>query len=98
MKRLRLLFTGLALLFFSCNQNQEIIKPSEGPITESVYASASVKSVGQYQVYPGANGILSEALVDEGNLVSKGGLMFTIVSDAAQLNREQAELNSRFSD
>ncbi|HRH38653.1 MAG TPA: secretion protein HlyD, partial [Flavobacteriales bacterium] len=70
-RRLPLLF-GLAALLAACGSDPETIKPTVGPITESVYASGVVKAAGQYQVYPTATGSVVELLVREGDTIKAG--------------------------
>lgn len=93
-KKIFLLF--YTILFFSCKNKQENIKPTTEPITESVYASGIVKSKNQYQVFATVNGLLKEALFTEGSLIKKGDILFKIQNTSAQLNKENAMLAENF--
>ncbi len=55
-----------------CGTDRESITPTNGPITESVYASGLVKAQGQYQVYPTVSGTVLALLVKEGDIVKAG--------------------------
>jgi multidrug efflux pump subunit AcrA (membrane-fusion protein) len=62
----------LAILFASCGNKETPIHPTFEKISSSVYASGIVKSRHQYDVYSKTNGLLTEILVKEGELVTKG--------------------------
>ncbi|MBK7958074.1 MAG: efflux RND transporter periplasmic adaptor subunit [Bacteroidetes bacterium] len=89
---------GTIFLAFSCKDKVEKIRPNYEPISESIYASGIVKSNDQYQVYASVNGIVDEVFVDEGDVVKKGSPILRIFNETQRLNKENAELNSAFSD
>ncbi|HSJ67981.1 MAG TPA: efflux RND transporter periplasmic adaptor subunit [Anditalea sp.] len=91
------LLTVICLLIFSCGSEEESIYPSRGNITESVYASGTVKARSQYQVFAVATGIIEQILVQDGDSVRKGDPIVTIYNEAGRLNRESAELARAFS-
>ncbi len=62
----------LVALCTACGSDRESITPTNGPITESVYASGMVKAQGQYQVYPTVSGTVLALLVKEGDTVKAG--------------------------
>lgn len=66
------LLPALLLLALGCGRKQETIRPTVGPITESVYASGIVKAAGQYQVYPTVTGTVMALLVKEGDTIAAG--------------------------
>lgn len=84
-----LLFIGLLT---SCGGNQEKTKPVEQAISSSVYASGTLKSKDQYQVYPVVSGIVQEVMVDDGDPVKKGQVLMRIDNRAQALNEENAAL------
>lgn len=92
----RLLWAILSLLLLSCRQKVETAKPQVQNITESVYASGKVKSRSQYDVYSTVAGIIATVRVKEGDNVKKGDVLFTLVNEAPQLNRENAEIAARY--
>ena len=65
------------MLFLGCGKKQEIIHPSLEKITSSVYASGTIMSSGQYQVFSKANGLVEKILVKEGDEV----VGYTIVTN-----------------
>ena len=83
-------------LLFSCKKNNTGIKPVKQNISESVYASGSIVSVNQYQVFANANGILDQLLVREGDTVIKGTPLFVIFNEASKISKENAELTAEF--
>lgn len=86
------------LLLISCGSNrQEDIRPIVQNITESVYASGTLKSRNQYQVFSSVNGIAAQKWVTEGDTVKKGDVILTLVDEAAQLNSENAQLAATYS-
>jgi translation elongation factor EF-1alpha len=54
---------GLAIFVISCNKKQESTFPTEGKITESIYASGSLKSQDQYQAFVTVNGVIDQIFV-----------------------------------
>jgi len=87
--------TGLLLL--ACGSEDEKIYPQRGNITESIYASGTVKAHSQYQAFSVATGIIEQILVQDGDSVRSGDPIVTIYNEAGRLNRESAELARAFS-
>lgn len=89
----------LSVLFFvSCSKKQESTRVLQGEITESVYASGTIKSQDQYQVYSTANGILQQIYIAEGDEIKKNQLLFSLVNETSKLARENAQLQAKFVD
>lgn len=84
---------SIILLLFSCNNNDKGILPDAGPLTESVYASVTIKPDSLYEVYAAVAGILQDNLVKEGDTVTKGQPLFQIVNNTPLLQVENARLN-----
>lgn len=84
-------------IIFACNKKTTSIKPQKETVTESVYASGSIVSAGQYQVFANVSGILDEVFVSEGDTVDKGTALFSIFNEASKLNKENAALAAEFS-
>lgn len=83
----------LSIFFLiSCEKKQEYTQPTVEKITESVYASGSVKSLGQYQVFSKSSGILQKLWLSEGDFVRKGQVLFSLSNDVSQLNTDNAQL------
>ncbi|MBK9271230.1 MAG: efflux RND transporter periplasmic adaptor subunit [Saprospiraceae bacterium] len=80
---------------FACQGKREFIVVEAADISESVYSSGKIKSRDQYQVMPKLGGILSGVLVEEGQMVKKGDLLFTISNEQLVLQKESALLASK---
>jgi multidrug resistance efflux pump len=87
----------LVLLFYSCKNKIETTHPVVQNITESVYAPGIIKSKDQYQVFPSANGIISNIYVTEGSLVKKGDVLITIENETSRLSTENAQIAAHYS-
>jgi RND family efflux transporter MFP subunit len=87
----------IALFAISCKKKPETTYPSLEKITNSVYASGTVKSNNQYQVFAKANGVITSLLVKEGDRVKKGQVLLSIANDAVKLNYENAKLLADYS-
>jgi multidrug efflux pump subunit AcrA (membrane-fusion protein) len=93
-----LLFTAISIfVLISCNKQQESIHPTIEKITQSVYASGTVKSGSQYEVYAKVSGIIKNILVKEGELVKKGQSIIELSNTAQSLNYENAKLLAQYS-
>jgi multidrug efflux pump subunit AcrA (membrane-fusion protein) len=93
---LLLLFLAITL-FESCNQKQESIHPTIEKITQSVFASGTVKSGNQYEVYAKVSGVIKKILVKEGEMVNKGQTIIQVSNTAPSLNYENAKLLENYS-
>lgn len=96
MKRIIYLITVFFL--FACQNKVQKIKPTLGPISESIYASGIIKSENQYEVYSTVNGIIDSIYVSEGNSIDNGNIILSISSKVPRLNEENAELTATYSD
>lgn len=88
----------LSLIVFSCKESTETTTPTRENISESVYASGSVKSKNQYNVYSAVNGLIQDIMVTEGDLVKKGDVLIKIVNEPSRLNTSNAKLASDYAD
>jgi multidrug efflux pump subunit AcrA (membrane-fusion protein) len=89
--------TLLLCLLVSCSQKQESIHPSIEKITQSVYASGTIKSMNQYEVYSKMSGVVHKIFVKEGELVKKGQSIIELANSAQALNLENAKLLENYS-
>lgn len=92
------LLSILFLLLISCNKKQEKTKPIIANITESVYASGTIKSQNQYQAFATVNGIIDNVFVKNGDTVHVGTPLFSIINDLQQLSKDNATLTEKFND
>ncbi|EIA08007.1 efflux RND transporter periplasmic adaptor subunit [Flavobacterium frigoris] len=97
MKFLNFFLFSILLLTLSCSKNGDGIKPTEGSITESVYASGVIKADDQYTVFSTVNGVLQKINVIAGQPIIQGQLLFNIESEKAALNTENARLTYQLS-
>lgn len=81
-----------------CSEQDNTFQPVVTDITESVYASALVRSSGEYEVYSTVNGTLESIYVQEGDSVKKGDLLFELDDRSARLLSENARLTSEAED
>ena len=90
---MRILLILLVIFVISCSRkSSNEFKVKSGEITESVYASGVVKSVGQYTVFSTVNGILKKTKVVVGQQINEGQLLFELDADKAKLNEENSKL------
>jgi HlyD family secretion protein len=87
-----ILFFSVTTLLLACSKPKESIKATYKPLTISVYASGIIKALDQYEAYSSDNGILEKIFVTEGDLVSKGDILFQIDNRTSKLNSENAKL------
>jgi len=91
-----LAFIALFPLLFSCGKKQATLHPTLESITYSVYASGTVKSDNQYQVYSKANGVITDIYVKDGDMVKKGQAILRLSDMTQKLNYENAKLNANY--
>ena len=93
MKRVMLPLWAYGLLFFSafsCQQKTETTSPTYKNLTEAVYASGNVFPKNEYKVLANADGYLQQQLVNEGDAVKAGQLMFSLESLSQDARAEAA--------
>jgi multidrug efflux pump subunit AcrA (membrane-fusion protein) len=95
---LKRIFFLLPVIFISCKPKVEKTKPTIEDISESIYASGSLKSKNQYQALSTVNGVIEHVFVKEGDSVKKGDIILTIGREVQQLNKENAELADKYAD
>ncbi|MEO6303985.1 MAG: efflux RND transporter periplasmic adaptor subunit [Bacteroidia bacterium] len=92
----KIFYFFIIVFIYSCKSEIVKIKPIISPITESVYASGSLKSNQQYQAFATVNGIIQTIFVKEGDSVNIGTPILSIVNDLQKLNSENAALASDY--
>lgn len=91
------LFTLLTIFFLiSCDRSQETIHPKFESISESVYASGTITTSDEYQVFPAAAGVIEKVFVKEGDAVKKGTLLALVSGKVAAYNQEAAAIKAAF--
>ncbi|HRH02264.1 MAG TPA: efflux RND transporter periplasmic adaptor subunit [Bacteroidia bacterium] len=93
-----LLWLILLQFLFACKDKTEKTHPHYSSISESVYASGSLKSKNQYYAFANAGGILKSIMVKEGDTVKKGSPLLFIANDVQRLSKNNAELAANYAD
>ena len=88
----------LVALLLSCAGKVEKVKPLVRNITESVYASGTVKARNQYEVYSTVAGTINDIVVTEGDIVKQGDPLVHLRHDVSALNAMNARLASEYED
>lgn len=92
-----LIFAGLWLLM-ACSKKEESISPTTGSITESIYASGTIKSADQYQAFVSVSGIIEEIYVQEGQAVEEGSPLLRVSNETQKFNLDNAKLAANYND
>ncbi len=96
---------SLSMLLLACSAEQETEQPVYRSLTEAVYASGNLYPEQEYKVFSLSDGVLLQQLVQEGDSVNPGDVLFIIdkevdqsrleaASQALQLARENASSQS----
>jgi HlyD family secretion protein len=94
MKRV-VLFVMLTQIL-ACKDKGQYATVQEKSISESIYASGVVKSVGQYSVFAPVNGIIEELFVEEGDTVLKDQVLMRIGNETSKFSKENALLQAEY--
>lgn len=86
----------LICILMGCGEKLEKQYPKREGITQSVYASGTIKSKGQYEVYAKVPGIIEAILIKEGDLIRKGQAIIRLSNTAQSLTYENAKQNAQF--
>jgi len=87
------------LIFLAgCKGTPDKIKPFFSAISESVYASGSVKSKQQYEAFATVNGVIQDIYLTEGDTLNIGTPILSVANEVPQLNKENAVLAARYAD
>mgnify|MGYP005988548779 CR=1 FL=1 len=81
------------ILFNSCSNTQEKIRPTEQDLTESVYTSVTIQPDSLYKAYAIVAGILDKNIVEEGDVVAKDQTISQIINNTPILNSQNAKLS-----
>lgn len=82
----------LIMLLAACGKKEETTKPTFGAITAAVYASGKVKARDQIQVFPLVSGKIHKVMVNAGDTISPGQVLFEIDNAQSKLAQENARL------
>ena len=80
----------LVVFFTACKQGNDGTSPTYNDLTEAVYASGSVLPRSEYVVTADAQGVIEQRLVNEGDSISKGQLLFVLENASAEARQQAA--------
>lgn len=86
----------LVILLHSCKEKKETYTLEYNSITQSVYASGTIKSENQYQVFPKSSGIISDIFISEGSAVNQGAILMKLENDVVGYNQELSAVNAQY--
>lgn len=81
----------MLLAIISCSSKEQVVTPEYKVITEAVYAAGSLQPHQEYQVFAPVSGILNQKMVNVGDNVTAGQLLFSITHEAPDLRMRNAE-------
>jgi RND family efflux transporter MFP subunit len=90
--RLKWLFPIITILF-SCNTKRESTKPKRETLINTVYSSVTIEPENVYKVNSTFSGNIEDILIQEGELVKKGDILFVLANKPQRLNQENEMLN-----
>src|SRR5262245_53941610 len=90
------------LIIIACGKGEKKSKPQRKDLIEAVYASGYVTPENEYRLFALADGYLLEKMVEEGDTISNGQVLFRLdgmqqeakLNYAAQLLRQAKENSS----
>jgi multidrug efflux pump subunit AcrA (membrane-fusion protein) len=80
------------LLFLSCTQKEDGIKPQRKKLIEAVYSSVTIKPNHLYQVNSSISAILEKKMVQDGDIVKKGDVLFQLENNSPDFTKQNAKL------
>ena len=86
-------FFLLSTILFSCDSKRESTTPKRETLINTVYSSITIEPDNVYKVNSTFSGNIDEILVQEGDLVKKGDILFILANKPLRLNQENEEMN-----
>jgi HlyD family secretion protein len=80
----------ISFVLASCKRKPETVHPEKKSITEAVYASGYLVPEDEYKVFSLADGYLDKILVDAGDTVNAGQVMFAVDNKVQSVRNEAA--------
>ncbi|MCZ8217476.1 MAG: HlyD family efflux transporter periplasmic adaptor subunit [Cyclobacteriaceae bacterium] len=87
------LYLFFCVCAWSCKQKETWVQPTEGPITEALFASGHIEPVDEYLLTSVNEGYLKERLVTESDLVSPGETLFVLDYETKVIEQQAAKKN-----
>lgn len=94
----KFLYFNLIFLLFNCTSSPKSTKVVLKKINETVYASGSIESSDQYEVYSLTSGYIKSIDVKEGDKIKKNQTIIKLDNDGSLIALKSAELNKNFAD
>ncbi|WP_435625274.1 efflux RND transporter periplasmic adaptor subunit [Flagellimonas sp.] len=85
----------ISILYVGCGEKDQRTYPQKVPLTESVYASATIQPDSLYEAYSSVSGILDYNLAEEGQRVRKDQAIVQIGNLEMELNKQNIQLSLR---
>ncbi|MCU0444437.1 MAG: efflux RND transporter periplasmic adaptor subunit [Microscillaceae bacterium] len=90
------LWVILGLLFLvACGKTEKTARAEYQELIEAVYASGSIIPKNEYKVFSLADGIITQKMVSEGDVIKAGQTLFQIASDAQDARLRNSQENLR---
>lgn len=86
-------FYIIIIVLISCNSKRESTKPKRITLINTVYSSVTIEPDNVYKVNSTFSGNIEDILVQEGDLVKKGDILFILANKPIRLSQENEELN-----
>lgn len=83
----------LSLFLSACGDEEKPITPELTTVTESVYASLTVRPDSAYYAYASVSGLVESISIEEGDLINQGAEIMQIINTSPELNRQNARLS-----
>ena len=90
---MRYLTIFLIVFLLGCKDSKTESKPVRKEMTVAVYSSVRLEPLGMYQVKASVGGFLESMVVEEGQLIESGDVLFVISDVASRMNLQNAELS-----
>ncbi len=88
----------ISFVFTSCKRKPDTVHPEKKSITEAVYASGYLVPEDEYKVFSLADGTLNKILVDAGDTVTTGQVMFEVDNKVQSVRNDAAAMALRIAE
>jgi multidrug resistance efflux pump len=82
----------LIWLISSCSSQETPIQARVTTVTESVYASVTIRPDSAYMAHTAVSGLVDKIFKNEGDLINRGGALLQITNTTPALNEQNAKL------
>lgn len=85
-------FAVILSSLIACGKKQESTHAQLKSLTESVYASGTIKAEDEYKVFANTSGLIDQILIEEGDTVHPGQPIIRIENDNTSLNQANSKI------